>query len=327
MHSHLYPNLNGHPKIYPCQVSGCSRANNNSTEEVNVRWFHTKDDMVKHMNRKHSLGVQNESKILCNIGLSREANKKRHHASTKFLETSNSNEIHGQFPCQVSGCTRARNESKHKTHILWFSSKIEMTRHLNAKHGVGVRLLQSARKSSSSYTHLGIKSHELSQLNYDTTEIKRQVKFLTPQSETTSPYLPPLSPKVMHCNINIQGDGLVIDEHLETQNAPYLPPLSPKADSINAALDFKDSKTGGNASISNYKKSLLATNCYGYEDAFRKNARSSGNSWPLSEKRCTILPGQSDDIKKNFQFTYTCAFCGFQEFIKESIRMYLGYPF
>ena len=328
MPSHLYPRLNGHQKIYPCQVPGCFRARNNSTEKKNVRWFHTKDAMVKHMNRKHNLGIQNESTILCNIGLSQEANKKRHLSSTKFLESSNSNEMHRAFPCQVLGCTRARNEIKDKTHILWFSSKMEMTRHLNAKHEVGVRRLKGVRKTLSSYNFSGIKYHELGRTNCETTDIKEQVKLITTKSETTSAFLPPLSPKRMECNINIQGNGFDIDEHLQTKTAPYLPPLSPKADSFNSALDFKGVENSDrlkrvNASISINKNSLLSKYCYGHEDAFEKDVCSSGNSWDLSQKRCSVLRGQTDDIKMNLQFTYTCAFCDFQELIKESINKHI----
>ena len=328
MPSHLYPHLNEHQKIYPCQVAGCSRAKNNSSEKKSIRWFHTKDAMVRHMNRIHNLGVQNERNILYNIGLSQETNKQRHLSFTKLLKSSKSNKMPRMFPCQVSGCTRARYESKNETNIHWFPSKMEMVHHLNTEHGVGVRVVQGVRKCISSCKYSDIKSHEIGRFNCDTIDSTRQGKFITLKSETTSPYLPPLSPKLVHCNINSDGDDLGVAEHSETKCSPYLPPLSPNDVSFDDSLDFKfadcpDRLNGVNASISIHQNSRLSKYWLGTEDAFRKDALSSGNCVTLSGKGCSILPSQTDNIKMNIQFAYACAFCDLMESRRELIRKHI----
>ena len=132
MSSHLYSRLNGQERIFPCQVSRCPRARNNSVERRNVRWFCSKELMVKHMNRKHNICIKTERKRLHNIGLSQGAIR-------PICSGFDSQESLRRFPCLFQGCFRARNESRNKTHIKWFTSKLERNRHLNRKHGAAIR--------------------------------------------------------------------------------------------------------------------------------------------------------------------------------------------
>ena len=132
MPSHLYAHSNGQDRIYPCQVSGCPRGRNGSAEKKNVRWFDSKNSMVKHMNRKHNICIMNDEKRLHNIDKSRGDIR-------PICSTLDSQESLRRFPCLFQGCVRARNESRNKTNIKWFASKLERTRHLNRKHGAAIR--------------------------------------------------------------------------------------------------------------------------------------------------------------------------------------------
>ena len=116
MPSHLYAHSNGQDRIYPCQVSGCPRGRNGSAEKKNVRWFDSKNSMVKHMNRKHNICIKSGEKRLHNIGVSRGDIR-------PICSAFDSQETLRRFPCLIKGCARASNGSNEKVDIKWFTSK------------------------------------------------------------------------------------------------------------------------------------------------------------------------------------------------------------
>ena len=125
---------------FPCHISGCSRARNKSTEKMNIRWFTSKDAMVRHMNKTHCINIHESKNEQKRIDLYSDAIT---HSSKSMNQVTSPNSIRvaQSFPCPISGCNRAKNASTENSNIRWFASKLERAHHLNTKHGMGLECI------------------------------------------------------------------------------------------------------------------------------------------------------------------------------------------
>ena len=319
MSSHLYSRSNGQEKIYPCQVSKCPRARNNSNERKNVRWFYSKELMVKHMNRKHNICIKNEEKRLHNIDKSREDFR-------PICSTLDSQESLRRFPCLVKGCVRARNESREKFDIKWFASKQEMTRHLNKKHGTAIRSCSKSTSNISQNETVNKTSIQDTKSMHEVVKKEERCSSISSDHKISSFYQPILSPK---CEPNV---GTIIEFANDSlrkasgkaKTSPYLPPLSPNGPSSRIAFDHKMRNGRTPRARANLKEPLASTD--ESQKPLDKSILEGENNW-IGKKhsvsaetkvsrnvnnRKTLFPGPTDDENYAIEFAYVCAFCNWQ---------------
>ena len=319
MSSHLYSRLNGQERIFPCQVSRCPRARNNSVERRNVRWFCSKELMVKHMNRKHNICINTERKRLHNIGLSQGAIR-------PICSGFDSQEGLRRFPCLFQGCVRARNESRNKTNIKWFTSKLERTRHLNRKHGAAIRTNQKfSPKRSQNDVETKIDKHE-AQSNFVVLKKTDTCSTISSNHEISSRYRPPHSVKCepLHTTVIEFSNDSLSNATEKAKNAPYLPPLSPNGPSSRIAFDHKMRNRRPPRVKANLKESEIATDRN--QKPMQKKMVEGENNWigksssePAVMKKTingndhdALCPGKTNNENNALEFTYLCAFCNWK---------------
>ena len=319
MSSHLYAYSNGQDRIYPCQVPGCPRGRNNSVEKKNVRWFDSKNSMVKHLNRKHNICIKSGEKRLHNIGMSQ--------GSIQPIRSAfGSQETLRRFPCLIEGCDRARNESKEKVDFKWFTSKLEMTRHLNKEHGAGICTKLHFNSEKCFIKTVDKTNIKDTKLMHKVLNRKERNSRISSNHEISSFNLPTISPKCEpHPTTFIEFSNDSLDKATrEEKGSPYLPPLSPNGPSSKIAfdhkmLDYRPSRMlahlkGSRASTDSSKTLLLKTFLEAKNNTIGKNHSASiENNVSVKGNKCdAFFPGQIDQGNKEIEFAYICAFCNWK---------------
>ena len=288
-------NFGNQKGAFPCQMSGCSRARNTSTEKMSIRWFASKDTMVRHMNRFHCIKMQESKNELKRINLYSDAITQSS-KSMNQVTSPNSIRVAQSFPCPISGCNRAKNASTEKTNIRWFSSKLERAHHLNTKHGMG---LECIHYSSSN------------------------------KEPSETPYLPPISREVKIKTDNKGYDeddncGRSTSSYSEPKKTIYLPALSPTTPSR--------TRERRNEVLLPSKRSC--TPSWVSDHILGKNRRGIKEVYScLSEAKDNIVSNDDDSTIQNTRhpiqetenrdFAYVCAFCNVKIWRKEIMNIHI----